>query len=147
MSAAERIEQSALPPSIVLRPGVLAVDGVDRDAGYIASSWAESSGAQLSDMTGARPKEWKALIRERISRDMRRHKLAVACDVDDPDRIYGWACGSPGVLVYVYVRDTRRRQGIARALVTYLCGQPKRCTWLTPGAQVLALRHQIEWRP
>lgn len=147
MTAAELLEAPPIPASVYIRAGVLSVDGVDKDAGYIASSWAESSGAQLADMTGARPKAWKELIRERISRDMRRHKLAVACDVDDHDRIYGWACGSPGVLAYVYVRDTRRQQGIARALVRYLCGQPKRCTWLTPSVQVLALRHQIEWRP
>jgi hypothetical protein len=137
-----------IAPGVMLRAGILAEAGVDRDAGYIASSWAESSGSQLHDMTGAKPREWKELLRTRLAQDMRRHRLAVACDVDDQDRIYGWACGSPGVLAYVYVRDTRRRQGIGRALVLEVCGgTPKRCLWLTPSVQVLALQHHVEWRP
>lgn len=150
MSEAIQIHTPELPASVRIRPGMLVVPGTEtpKDAGYIAATWAESSGSQLGDMTGARPREWRELLKDRISRDMRRHRLAVACDVDDEDRIYGWACGSPGVLVYVYVRDTRRRLGIGRALVESVCGgAPKRCTWMTPSVQILALRFQVEWRP
>lgn len=131
-----------------MRPAVLDVDGVGRDVGYIVSTWVESSAAQLGAMTGARVKDWRAVVLERMSSDLRRNAVAVACDAEDEDRLYGWACGSPGKLVYVYVRDTRRRMGIASELVAAVCGErPKRCTWLTPGAQLIALRHGIEWKP
>lgn len=41
----------------------------------------------------------------------------VACSASDPTELYGFACGAPGVLHYVYVKAAFRRLGVAKLLL------------------------------
>lgn len=43
--------------------------------------------------------------------------VTVACNPEDEDQIYGWACSNGTALHYVYVKMTFRGNGIAGALV------------------------------
>lgn len=49
-------------------------------------------------------------------------KVFIAGPPDDKDTIYGWVLGSPNKLVYVYVKQTRRRLTVATKLMQKLYG-------------------------
>jgi GNAT superfamily N-acetyltransferase len=98
----------------VIRPGRPS------DANFVKSSFFESS----KDSAVARSVS-PALYRRRwaplIDRLVARHALTVFADDESPDVILGWALYSePNLLVYVFVREDFRRQGIARALLARL---------------------------
>lgn len=125
---------------IVLRPGK------KEDHGYVRSTWADSYREAVLP--------WLPMssVRQGMARDMlvklATCTLVVACDVDDPDRIYGWALGSPGVLHYVYMRETRRGMGHGARLVEEAVAplKPARCTYMTPAAQMPAARRGVIWK-
>lgn len=48
--------------------------------------------------------------------------FTIACDPEDPTTIFGWACGEPPVIHFVYVKPYFRSQGIAKALVKSILG-------------------------
>lgn len=125
--------------SIVLRPGLPA------DRSYAIDTWRDSYRAAVMPwQTIAALKE--TTYEERLTSRIVACAFVVACDVEDSDRIYGWACGEPGVVHYVYVRDTRRRTGLGRRLVEAVAGEkPRWCTTLTPAVQMVAARHGIVW--
>lgn len=61
--------------------------------------------------------------------------VIMACDEDDPDRLYGYGVARNDaptlVLHYVYVRDGMREQGIARSIVRALAERfdPQQLAW------------------
>lgn len=125
--------------SVLIRAG----GAVDHD--YIVATWCDSYWAAVLP--------WDSIgeVRRRLGREIAERlansRVVIACDVDDRDRIYGWAVGDPGVLHYVYVRETRRKSGHGAALVRAACGeQLERCTTLTPMMQAAAARRGIVWR-
>lgn len=92
--------------------------------------------------------DWKTAVGGEVLRRLRRGNFVVACDVDDEDRLYGWASGKPGRLWWVYVRDTRRGMGIATRLVEAACeGKPASSMLLTPATADWARRRNVQWTP
>ncbi|MDQ3023239.1 MAG: hypothetical protein M3R04_02460 [bacterium] len=85
-------------------------------------------------------------------------RTVVACDLDDADSVFGWACSSiahPGVSVppvmhYVYVKQAYRGNGLGRALLGAL-GVGKAPVWATHETRaVRALGgycYVPQWRP
>jgi hypothetical protein len=57
-----------------------------------------------------------------LQRLVRRSRIALAVLTEDHDVYLGWACGTAGVLHYVYTKYVYRTAGIARALVREVCG-------------------------
>lgn len=49
-----------------------------------------------------------------------------------PNTVHAWACGSPGVLHYVYVAEPLRRHGVGRALVEAVAGPHGVATHVLP---------------
>lgn len=94
--------------------------GTQQDLAFVVESWLLS----FRDKARARTcgdlymREYKAKIRELL----KRADLLVACDVDDPWFIVGFAVTSVGHdethrVHYVFVRKECRREGIARSLL------------------------------
>jgi GNAT superfamily N-acetyltransferase len=123
---------------ISLRPGTEA------DRGYVLGTWLDAYRAAVCPWL---PRgELRGALVHRLTKRIA-GGLTVACDDLDADRIYGWACGTRGLLHFVYVRDTRRRAGLARRLVLDVCGGvPGACSMLTPSVQMVAARHGVVWR-
>lgn len=57
-----------------------------------------------------------------IKKLIRGNRVVVAALAEEPDCFVGWLCGQKGILNYVYVKSTFRRDGIARALIDRVCG-------------------------
>lgn len=66
----------------------------------------------------------------------------VLCRAVAPDSIYAWVCGRPGVLHYVYILPELQRRGLARALVTEICGEEVDMTHRWPWS-----KSPRGWRP
>lgn len=122
--------------TVVIRPAT------ERDYGYVHTSWVESWRYQVAP--GAVPKAWADAVGADVASRMRAGRLVVACDVDDADRLYGFACGKAGRLWYVYVRETRRRRGLAARLVGEL-GDVSSCSTMVPTMQLPAIRRGWKW--
>lgn len=71
---------------------------------------------------------------------------SVACDPNDPSQVYGWATwelmpDTTSVIHYCYVKQSYRRQGIARALASHAGAAPGTPFWITHTTPVIdALR-------
>jgi hypothetical protein len=65
-------------------------------------------------------------------------RFRLAVDPGDSNFIWGWACTEPGVLHYVYVRQSSREQGVARLLVADAgLSRPVQCrSWTEWAAKV-----------
>lgn len=69
---------------------------------------------------------------------------SVACDLEDPDTIFGWALAKGAHLHYVYVKQPFRRLGVAKALVVPAV---KWYTFETPAGLTLAKSLQLRYDP
>lgn len=93
------------------------------DVGYVNATWMRSMADDLGiprDDGPARARFWKenAPVVQRLAQEAR---VVVACAAKDPNEIMGWICAEPpGVLHFVYVRNTARRGGVAKSLVRSL---------------------------
>lgn len=126
-----------------MNDGIVIRTAEAKDHGYVLASWLESWRSQVAP--GAKPKAWADALGPDVASRMRAGRLVVACDVDDADRLYGFACGKPGRLWYVYVRETRRRRGLASRLVEEL-GAIESCSVMVPSMQLAAARRGWTWR-
>jgi GNAT superfamily N-acetyltransferase len=117
--------------------------GEPKDYGYCLTSWVESLRAALAP--DAKARAWSDALSEAVARRLRAGSIVVACDSDDEDRLYGFACVERGVLRYVYTRSTRRGAGLAARMLEAL-GSPKECATMTPELVAAAARHGIRWR-
>lgn len=116
--------------------------GEPKDYGYCCASWLESLRAAQHPSANARA--WRDALSESVARRLRAGSLVVACDSDDADRLYGFACAERDVLHYVYVRSTRRGSGLAARLVVAL-GAPKKCSVMVPHLVNRAARYGLVW--
>jgi ribosomal protein S18 acetylase RimI-like enzyme len=68
----------------------------------------------------------------------------IACDPEDPTSIFGWSCGEPPVIHFVYVKPYYREQGIAKVLVRETLGDAKiiAYTHYTEAAEEIASTHK-----
>jgi len=92
------------------------------DVGFLLSSWLESWHDGCPLMRTVRFRDFKPAARAMAVRLLASSVAMVACDPDDETAILGYAVGEPRVeggplLHYVYVRHSRRRHGLAKALV------------------------------
>lgn len=92
----------------------------ERDVGFCVGFWLDSLFYGNGD-----PKEPRSVFKKRerpeIERMLRSDLTVVACDPRTGGEIlFGFACGSPSALHYVYALQTRRRGGLGRALVREL---------------------------
>lgn len=97
---------------IALRPATEA------DLPFITSTWIESY--IRSPATRRIPKAvFLEGHRRVIDRLLAKYNAWVACDPGDRDVLYGWSLCQydPAALHYCYVKETRRGQGVARALI------------------------------
>lgn len=102
----------------------------EADMGFVVKGWIHSYHDGTETM---RAVPWTRFKREQraVIRDcLERGACIVACDPEDPATLYGFAAGwddlGVGVAHYVYVMQTRRGMGLARALVRELgtaCGR------------------------
>lgn len=92
----------------------------ESDVNLVMNSWLKSF-RDCSATWGASNAEYYAAQKAIIARLFRVSQVAVACDPEDHDQVYGWACWTPRdkeVLVhYVYVKSLFQRMGVARELM------------------------------
>lgn len=91
------------------------------DYEFILNSWLQSyrdgaTGSQLARRMSADRYFSDEGFKGGIIRALTSGTVTVACDTDDPETIYGWACHDGDVLHYVYVRSAWRRKGLGRTL-------------------------------
>jgi len=107
-------ERDALP--LVLRPAGAA------DHPFIVDSWLLSYRGQAiaRDAGASYVRDMKWLIRRLLERG----RVLVAADADEPSVIWGWAATGDRTVLYVYVREQFRRNGIASALLAPYLARP-----------------------
>lgn len=94
----------------------------DSDFNIVIDSWTKSfRGSDFSK--NMRSGMYKDYMISHIKSLLERSEVAVACDPDDPNYIFGWACGNQigrskiPQLHYVWIKEAFREHGIARALL------------------------------
>lgn len=89
----------------------------ESDRNFILSSWKMSYRDTMGEVPSG---HYFEIMKKRIDRIQRDGAgVLVACWEEDDDHILGWCVFGPcpGVVHYVYVRETERRRGVARELV------------------------------
>lgn len=94
----------------------------DGDVGLIYDSWLKSyKGANDRHESGLPDWIYFDHYRGIIDQLLARAEIAVLCDLNDTDFIYGWLCyelpGPFGVIHYVFVKKDYRRLGFATKLI------------------------------
>lgn len=94
--------------------------GRPTDENFVKASFFESS-RDSSVAHSVSPLVYRRRWTQLIDRLVRRYTLTVFADDEAPDVILGWALhDGDELLLYVFVREEFRRQGIGRALVASL---------------------------
>lgn len=127
-----------------LTPALRAWNPSDvREYHFVVASWRRSyADSPFARMMGDAYREGhEALIKHLLAR----FPVLVACDPEDHETIWGWACTGPGAVHYVYVKRKLRRQGVARRLVAPFVGRDTSYShMLTFGARDVVIPHG--WR-
>jgi GNAT superfamily N-acetyltransferase len=94
---------------------------------WVLSSWLRSyahAARELGQLRGRHdPVYWTD--RHNITTGLlRRSRLVLAHLPDEPDLFVGWACATPGLLHYVYVKLPYQRMGVARRLLESVSQEP-----------------------
>lgn len=107
----------------------------ESDRGFVIAGWLRSYSKGTGSMRAEPPSRYSQSQRAVVEAALARGTCLVAHSLSDDDALHGFACatvnecagcglcegrGSCGELHYVYVTLTRRRQGLARALLTEL---------------------------
>jgi GNAT superfamily N-acetyltransferase len=126
--AGEMTAAASLCPAFTLRPAQ------EQDVPFITKPWLqalrqESSTRYLSDPVFFRGHG--ALIQRLLDRA----RTLIACDAEAGDHFYGFACGEPGLVHWIYVKGTYRGMGIGRALLRAIVHP------LTPGEMPITTSH------
>lgn len=88
------------------------------DRAFILATWVKSYLPTLRKWLGT-----AASLEEEVQQAETLWEQTVICGSESDDfTVHAWACGSPGVLHYVYVPPELRRKGIASALIRHVCG-------------------------
>jgi len=89
----------------------------ESDWNYIYDSWKRS---YREYEAWVEPHHYYLQMADRIDRAKRSKDTSfiIACDKDDPNFIFGWACiGRKDVVIYVFVRQSFRHAEVARRLI------------------------------
>jgi GNAT superfamily N-acetyltransferase len=89
---------------------------------FALNSWLKSYEPRARRLHELGRNEYYRTYHPELSRLLRLSNVALAVLDDDPDCYLGWACGSEGVLHWVYVKHAYRELGVARALVREVAG-------------------------
>lgn len=118
------------------------------DLGYLFSSWLKSARGEGAHRHMANDVYFGAM-KPRVTEALRRGRIVVACNPDDPWAIYGWICFEPSVIHYVYVKYTFRHLGVARRLfaVANPDGEPVTCTATGRCFEPLRSRYRLSFDP
>lgn len=118
---------------------------VDADLPFIRNSWLRNyhehgEGARHvpNDVYFANAGHWGV-----VDRCLRAGATLVATPEGDDHSILGWACASPNVLHYVYVKAPFRRLGITPRLLALAPGPLTTCTHWTPVIREWAKRGHV----
>lgn len=117
----------------------------ERDMGFIVSHWLTSLRADQRHRLNAerrrRKKKTGGDEKAKILGLISSSTTIVACDPDsDGAIVYGFACGDSGHLHYVFARETRRRGGLATAMLRELMDRGVR-----PAIHSYATRDGSRW--
>lgn len=93
----------------------------DADVPFIQSSWKQSYVFSVAHDEQAQAALFSEL-NHRCGRLLKRSEVRVACDPDNEDHVFGWACldTKRQLLHYVVVKQKLRGRGIARVLLAGL---------------------------
>ncbi len=132
----------------------------DSDAAIVCRSWklgaADLSGCFDHFKSHDLPKEKRSTARgiylEALNAEVPRLLTPETCVVGhnprDDDAVWGFACGSNGVLHYVWVKDEYRGRGFARTLVAHLgLAAPLKTTTWTRACEAYQLKHPLYFVP
>jgi ribosomal protein S18 acetylase RimI-like enzyme len=115
-------------------------DAVESDLGFILSSWLRATGDAWGDLKESTVDEWavahgglrvgaiadipRRFTRHAVAEILQRPevRVAVACDPEDAELIYGYAVCEPAndIIHWAHVKHSFRRNGIGRAMVLKL---------------------------
>ena len=109
---------------------------------FVMSSWLKSYKARGCALHGLDDATYYRSYHPELMRLIARCNVALATLEDDADAYMGWACGTDGVLHYVYVKWPYRQHGIARTLMAAAAGEPKIYTF-EPSTKDGALRKSV----
>jgi GNAT superfamily N-acetyltransferase len=133
-----------------------------RDLGFIVDSWLESYHDGNPQMQAVRFAHYKHPMRRIVRRIITRSQVWVACDPEDDGFLYGFIAaecvgnsspqGWATLVHYVYVLQTRRREGLAERLSQHALGKLgalgwSQCTHMTRVAQGPVQRRRIDFNP
>lgn len=108
-----------------MRPPVRIRDYKPEDLGVVIHAWLLDY-RRKAFKRGIVPPVYYIFQERKIKALMDRHPPVIACDMEDEDHVYGWACGAKfehedgikdSVLHYVYVKEAFRGQGVASLLI------------------------------
>lgn len=90
----------------------------ESDLAFVMDTW-RSSFRSSSELHKVSPEAYAKFMARYIGKLLREPgaSLFIACDPQDEDTILGYAAMTGAALHYVYVRDTVRSHGVARALL------------------------------
>jgi GNAT superfamily N-acetyltransferase len=119
-------------------------DAVSHDANFVRSSWKKSYYHQ-------HPEKDRADIARILDRTIDaleksgELRTLVACSLDRPDFILGFACYDTRAVHYVYVRELHRKNGVARELVKQAGHSPAPtvCTHWTRAVEAYQHAHPV----
>ena len=95
------------------------VKATEAHRNFILSTWVRSYSPFLRKWLG---KDTDLQKEEALCSETLWTSTWVVSTNDDPFVVHAWACGSPGLLHYVYVPPELRNKGIASALIEHVCG-------------------------
>lgn len=119
----------------------------ERDRGFVVAHWMSSLIADRRTRRrtlsgrGVTRREWTRAEQVRIERLIDDGVTVVACDPESDGAIlYGFACGAPNALHYVFARQTRRRGGLGTALLHELMSRG-----VVPATHTYTTRDGARW--
>lgn len=109
------------------------------DNAFILSSWKQSYRATYPDLHSG---PFFSSLEQQLRKIRKRSKILVACDPERPEFIVGYVVYEPEAVHYIYVKEIRRENGVARELLK-ACGQNKHpivCTYWTRACERYAAK-------
>lgn len=121
-------------------------DAVPHDKNFVLASWKRSYFNQRPERD--RAEVIRILDRTIAALEKAGMRTLVACSVDRPDFIHGFVCFDSRAVHYVFVRESKRRNGVATELVREAGhgSEPTVCTYWTRAAERLT-PGRLHYRP
>ncbi len=89
---------------------------------FCINNWLKSAESITTSRDGITSRQFYMLHHPVVEKLLNDKKTKLAVYNQDQDVYFGWACGSPGHLYYVYVKYAHNGNGIAKKLIQSVCG-------------------------